>query len=677
MAAFKTEASFGNQPDDVLHGETFTHTLIRGEIKVGSSFQAEIPQGTLEALGKTDDRVMEELETLVYRPDNGLTEKEIEQFLTIAKSVGTFARALDNSSSIKQPSIHMAAAAASRDVTLAHAMNLLHQNKYDIGAAVLSLVPATGPVLCRDEMEEWSPAEASLFEEAMEKYGKDFHEIKQDFLSWKSMKNIIEYYYMWKTTDRYLQQKRIKVAEAENRARQLYISNLNQKQSLVDNNETVDNLSTIGVSHGKPCAGCHKTSSSQWFPWSSSHLSNRLCQSCYLHWKKYGELRNTAKLAPDTERNNAFRPSEASQASFPCRECDKVFNRQDRLIAHLAIHQTHRCSIIGCNKEFKFKTQLARHCAQAHGVAIRAGSPRPIMKTRAAFYLHTTHAAKLARRLCSQILKIRHAARSPFAPINVALIKQECQVKLSEGAAHIIPNLKPINRGKVVDISQRLGTPKMECPEWLILTPKDQIPVPERLAFPLPEKGKDGQYIRCRSVDLSNTEGSENNPPVMYKNSGSRSINNGSSNVRKRTHDQQNGGSESNPAVQLKRRSLAPPIMSKPTNADIYGMAGMPRGASVPSINGRPKVTTIARVGGGGRKQMMSWFEAPDDVYFVATESTKRLRKACSLLELRKGARRPWKKLSIKTSSNAINNNRGHNLSNVSNQEATELTMIQ
>lgn len=63
--------------------------------------------------------------------------------------------------------------------------------------------------------------------------------------------------------------------------------------------------------------------------------------------------------------------------------------------------------------------------------------------------------------------------------------------------------------------------------------------------------------------------------------------------------------------------------MSKPTNADIYGMAGMPRGASVPSLNGRPKVTTIARVGGGGRKQMMSWFEAPDDVYFVATESTR------------------------------------------------------
>lgn len=33
-------------------------------------------------------------------------------------SVGTFARALDCSSSVRQPSLHMSAAAASRDITL-------------------------------------------------------------------------------------------------------------------------------------------------------------------------------------------------------------------------------------------------------------------------------------------------------------------------------------------------------------------------------------------------------------------------------------------------------------------------------------------------------------------------------------------------------------------------------
>ena len=77
----------------------------------------------------------------------------------------------------------MSAAAASRDITLANAMNVLHQNNYDIGKAVLTLVPSSGPVLCRDEMEEWSPSEANLFEEALEKYGKDFNDIIQDFVS--------------------------------------------------------------------------------------------------------------------------------------------------------------------------------------------------------------------------------------------------------------------------------------------------------------------------------------------------------------------------------------------------------------------------------------------------------------------------------------------------------------
>lgn len=77
----------------------------------------------------------------------------------------------------------MSAAAASRDVTLSHAMQVLHNNGYDIGKAVLNLVPPGGPTLCRDEMEEWSASEASLFEDAVEKYGKDFSEIRQDFVS--------------------------------------------------------------------------------------------------------------------------------------------------------------------------------------------------------------------------------------------------------------------------------------------------------------------------------------------------------------------------------------------------------------------------------------------------------------------------------------------------------------
>lgn len=62
-------------------------------------------------------------------------------------------------------------------------MDVLHSVNYDITKAIQRLAPQSGPVLCRDEMEEWSASEANLFEEALDKYGKDFQDIRQDFVS--------------------------------------------------------------------------------------------------------------------------------------------------------------------------------------------------------------------------------------------------------------------------------------------------------------------------------------------------------------------------------------------------------------------------------------------------------------------------------------------------------------
>ena len=73
-----------------------------------------------------------------------------------------------------------------------HAMDTLHKHSYNMADAISSLVPSTGPVLCRDEMEEWSASEANLFEEALEKYGKDFNDIRQDFVSKSSCAVVVE-----------------------------------------------------------------------------------------------------------------------------------------------------------------------------------------------------------------------------------------------------------------------------------------------------------------------------------------------------------------------------------------------------------------------------------------------------------------------------------------------------
>lgn len=94
--------------------------IIIGEIRVGSRYQADgIAATMLSPVEKEEDsRRSQDLETLVWTPRHNLTDRQIDQFLVVSRSVGTFARALDCTSSVKQPSLHMSAAAASRDITL-------------------------------------------------------------------------------------------------------------------------------------------------------------------------------------------------------------------------------------------------------------------------------------------------------------------------------------------------------------------------------------------------------------------------------------------------------------------------------------------------------------------------------------------------------------------------------
>jgi hypothetical protein len=59
-------------------------------------------------------------------------------------------------------------------------MDTLHKHHYDLALATCSLVPNTGPILVKDQMEDWSAAEANSFEDAIEKCGKDFREIQKE-----------------------------------------------------------------------------------------------------------------------------------------------------------------------------------------------------------------------------------------------------------------------------------------------------------------------------------------------------------------------------------------------------------------------------------------------------------------------------------------------------------------
>ncbi|XP_013170486.1 PREDICTED: metastasis-associated protein MTA3, partial [Papilio xuthus] len=617
----------------------------KGEIRVGSRYQTEVTN-----LLKEEPRNSEDLETLVWTPEHGLTDRQIDQFLVVSRSVGTFARALDCSSSVKQPSLHMSAAAASRDITLFHAMDTLHKSGYSIEGALSSLVPASGPVLCRDEMEEWSASEANLFEEALDKYGKDFTDIRQDFLPWKTLKNLVEYYYMWKTTDRYVQQKRVKAVEAESKLKQVYIPNYNKPNpALVSSGGgagaggapaaagkagAVLNGGTNGTAAPNLCASCQVTNSNQWYAWGPQHLQYRLCGSCWQYWKKYGGLKTAG----------VFGESEA-EAAKGAREGDET--------ALSASHRPHRCTVLNCAKEFKLRAHLARHVATAHGAGEGA---RPVMKTRAAFYLRASPFTRLARRLARALRRPRHYARSPFSPINLHQVKHECTLAMAGGVgAGIGAEVRGAARarGPVGAVAARLaaahGGAAPRAQDWLTLTPRDRMPAPNHVAFPKPPKAPDGSLMYERVASRAELEARRNEPapaPVLTP----------APPLKRRAYDDINGldragvgvggGREVPAPPPAKRPNKHPAPMQRPSREQYAAMCARAQATGQPlpahvftHVNGKPTNLT----GRGGRRHVISWMDAPDDLYFRATDLAKAGRRTLSSGELRRGARAPWR----------------------------------
>ncbi|XP_055519740.1 metastasis-associated protein MTA1-like isoform X3 [Leucoraja erinacea] len=513
----------------------------KGEIRVGPRYQADIPDLLKE--DEEDERDQLKLEVKIWDPDSPLTDRQIDQFLVLARSVGTFARALDCSSSIRQPSLHMSAAAASRDITLFHSMDTLHKNNYDVSKAISALVPQGGPVLCRDEMEEWSASEANLFEEALEKYGKDFSDIRQDFLPWKSLTSIIEYYYMWKTTDRYVQQKRLKAAEAESRLKQVYIPNYNKPNpNQINVNNTVSKPGMVNGAGfqgqnggaGRACESCYTTQSYQWYSWGPPNMQCRLCATCWNYWKKYGGLKMPTRLEGE-------RPGPT------------------------------------------------RNSANPHGYWVKNANPKFTLKTRQAFCLQTTRLTKIARYYCRNLFHPRQAARRPFLPINSAAIKAECTARLPEIGEKSV-KLKPIIRKSLETIVK-----------YLELHP--------------PVKTAPSLAMHAGSVTPAKM------PPVL--NHGSPTI------LGKRGYEQHNGIDANHGQVrQMTAINRGYMINGKPYSRNPKVL----KPGSLPPMKGR----------------RMNWIDAPDDVLFIATDETRKVRKMLGPVDMKRAARQPYRQILIR-----------------------------
>lgn len=97
-----------------------------------------------------------------------------------------------------------------------------------------------------------------------------------------------------------------------------------------------------------------------------------------------------------------------------------------------------------------------------------------------------------------------------------------------------------------------------------------------------------------------------------------------------------------------KRPNKHPAPMQRPSREQYAAMCARAQATGQPlpahvftHVNGKP--TNIS--GRGGRRHVISWMDAPDDLYFRANETAKVARRSLSCGELRRGARAPWRAL--------------------------------
>jgi len=100
------------------------------------------------------------------------------------------------------------------------------------------------------------------------------------------------------------------------------------------------------------------------------------------------------------------------------------------------------------------------------------------------------------------------------------------------------------------------------------------------------------------------------------------------------THDVGNSAATTGGASSTSRESGVPQKLQRTDGRQHIPNVVPPKG----------RVATLTRIS-GGQRQVISWMDAPDDVFYKATTTTKRWRKRMPVVQLRRAARKPFKKV--------------------------------
>ncbi|CAG9532974.1 unnamed protein product [Cercopithifilaria johnstoni] len=239
------------------------------------------------------------------------------------------------------------------------ALHLLMENKGNIQEAVLDLMRSDTldwsqyPIIYNSiytDTNSWTPEEISFFQDAIYKGEKDFHQVASD-LGNKTVKQCVEFYYMWKKAcpDDYRKLRNLR------RKRQLLEMqqqlDLMESYNLRSNSRPAESGELLGLEEGSDLSAIsHDTDKMK----SEHSVRNTNCSAIARKYSmaRFGELPHSRIPSSVIMGNDAISRSSsqlhrtpikkgaqpAADGFFHCRLCDKYFEKVKSLNAHMKSH---------------------------------------------------------------------------------------------------------------------------------------------------------------------------------------------------------------------------------------------------------------------------------------------------------------------------------------------------
>lgn len=180
------------QSEDEEDGDYIPDEEVKKTIMVGSDFQAVIPEG----LCRYDDALPYENEDKLLWNPTVLNEDAIEEYLQKIASGASSNTGTPQTNSVFSIPLgkHL------RDDE--QGLYLLQQCGHNIDEALrrkrINAVPVAD-----QQMSIWSEEECRNFENGLRIHGKDFHMIQQSKVRTRSVGELVQFYYLWKKTERH------------------------------------------------------------------------------------------------------------------------------------------------------------------------------------------------------------------------------------------------------------------------------------------------------------------------------------------------------------------------------------------------------------------------------------------------------------------------------------------